>query len=171
MRTQAMTPPATLHFLCGKAGAGKSTLARQLAAEHQALLLSEDVWLARLFGPEMKTFEDYRVYAQRAKAVTGPLVVDLLKAGQNVVLDHPANTRAARDWFRSLFEQAGAAHLLHYVDVPDATCLQRIGQRNVERPEGSHHLTPADFAYISSFFEAPAAEEGFVLQRHAARQG
>lgn len=162
-----MPSPATLHFLCGKAGAGKSTLARQLAAQHGAILLSEDIWLSRLFGDRMQTFDDYRVYAQRAKTVSGPLVVDLLKAGQNVVLDYPANTRAARAWFRSLFEEARAAHVLHYVDVPDATCLQQIGQRNAERPEGSHQLSEADFAYISSFFEAPDVGEGFTLEHHS----
>lgn len=157
-----------LHFLCGKAGAGKSTLASALTQAHHAIQISEDIWLARLFGDEMKTFDDYRVYSQRAKTVIGPLVIDLLTAGQNVVLDFPANTRASRAWFRSLYEAAGTDHVLHYIDVPDQVCLQRIDRRNVERPEGSHHLTAEDFAYISSFFEAPEEAEGFHVQIHAA---
>lgn len=45
-----MTTTATLHFFCGKAGAGKSTLARELATTRRAILLCEDVWLARLFA-------------------------------------------------------------------------------------------------------------------------
>ena len=49
---------ATLHFFCGKAGAGKSTIARELAAAEGAILLCEDVWLARLHGQEMKTFDE-----------------------------------------------------------------------------------------------------------------
>jgi len=161
-----MSTHACLHFLCGKAGAGKSTLAKAIAAKHQAILVCEDVWLARLFGDRMKTFEDYKSYAQRVKAVVGPLVVDLLNARQNVVLDFPANTRASRVWFRSLYEAAKAAHLLHYVDVPDQTCLQRIDRRNVERPEGSHHLTQEDFFHISSYFEAPEKGEGFEIEVH-----
>jgi predicted kinase len=165
--SNAMPNPACLHFLCGKAGAGKSTLATALAMEQRAILVSEDVWLSRLFGDRMKTFEDYKVFAQRLKTVVGPLVIDLLRAGQDVVLDFPANTRALRAWFHSLHTAAGAAHLLHHLDVPDRTCLQRIGQRNVERPEGSHHLTEADFAHISSFFEAPQEAEGFRVQVHA----
>ena len=162
-----MPTPASLHFLCGKAGAGKSTLAKALAATHRAILISEDVWLSRLFGDQMKTFEDYRTYAQRAKSVVGPLVIDLLCAGQSVVLDYPANTRTSRAWFRSLFEAAPATHVLHFVDVHDQTCLQRIDKRNTERPEGSHHLTEADFTYISSFFEAPDSTEGFTVEVHA----
>ena len=162
------SPPATLHFLCGKAGAGKSTLASRIAAEARALLISEDVWLARLFGDQMRTFEDYRRFAPRLKEVVGPLVVDLLRSGKAVVLDFPANTRATRAWFRSLVDQAGSAHVLHFVDVPDAVCLRQIGVRNAERPEGSHALSEADFAYISSFFEAPAEDEGFCVRIHGA---
>jgi predicted kinase len=163
-----MATDACLHFLCGKAGAGKSTLATALSTAHHAILLSEDIWLARLFGDRMKTFDDYKLYAQRARTVVGPLVIDLLRAGQNVVLDFPANTRTSRVWFRSLFEAADAAHVLHYVDAPDRTCLQRIDKRNIERPEGSHHLTEEDFVHVASFFEAPDAAEGFRIEIHAA---
>ena len=161
-----MTSVPTLHFMCGKAGSGKSTLADRLAAEHGAILLCEDVWLTRLFGAEMRSFDDYRVYSQRLRTVVASLVRDLLAAGQSVVLDFPANTPAARDWFRSIFEGAGAAHVLHFVDTPEARCLQRIAMRNDQRPEGSHQLTEADFEHITSFFRAPEPAEGFHVVTH-----
>jgi len=47
------------------------------------------------------------------------------------------------------------------VNTSNQTCLRRIGERNTERPEGSHHLTEDDFLQISSFFEAPAQAESF----------
>lgn len=162
-----MSNKACLHLLCGKAGAGKSTLSKQLAAKHSAILISEDIWLARLFSDQMKTFDDYLKFSQRGRSVVGPLVVDLLAAGQNVVLDFPANTRASRAWFRSLYESAGAGNVLHFLDVPDAVCLAQIDRRNIERPEGSHHITPEVFAHVSSFFEAPEASEGFQIELHA----
>lgn len=156
----------TLHFFCGKAGAGKSTLAARLARAENAILLSEDIWLQRLFGEEMKSFDDYLRTSRKLRSAMAPLVVDLLAAGQPVVLDFQANTRAGRAWFRSLFEQAQARHLLHFVDTPDALCLQQIAKRNLERPEGSHQLSEADFLYVSSFFEAPEATEGFDIEIH-----
>jgi predicted kinase len=164
--TSPVAPRSHLHFFCGKAGAGKSTLARAIAEAEGAVLVSEDVWLARLFGDRMHTFDDYRAFSQRLKTVVGPLVIDLLRAGCGVVLDYPANTRAGRDWMRTLIEQSGAAHTLHFVDQADATCLERIARRNVERPEGSHVLTPELFAAISSHFEAPGEDEGFEVRRH-----
>jgi predicted kinase len=163
-----MTDKPTLHFFCGKAGAGKTTLAARLSVEHRAVLLSEDIWLARLFGDEMKTFDDYIRLSRRLRLAVGPLCVDLLRSGQSLVLDFQANTKAGRGWFRSVFEQAGAAHVLHFVDTPNELCLARIARRNLERPEGSHHLTKADFDHVTSYFQPPTPDEGFNVEVHAA---
>jgi predicted kinase len=163
------TTAATLHFFCGKAGAGKSTRAQALAQGIGAVLISEDVWLMRLYGEEMNDFEDYKRFSKRLRTVVGPLASDLLRAGHDVVLDYPANTRATRGWLRTVFEAAGAAHVLHVLDSSDATCLERIAQRNVERPEGSHHLTPEQFAAISAYFEEPGDDEGFHIARESRR--
>lgn len=161
-----MTP--TLHAFCGKAGAGKSTLAARLAQQHHAVLISEDIWLLRLFGDQMTTFDDYLRVSVRLRTVVGPLAVDLLRAGQPVVLDFQANTRALRGWFRSVFEAAPAAHVLHCLEASDALCLARIARRNVERPEGSHVISEAVFHHVTSLFEPPGADEGFNLERHDA---
>jgi predicted kinase len=157
---------STLHLFCGKAGAGKSTLARQLALEHGALLLSEDIWMARLYGDQMHVFDDYVRLSARLEAAIGPLCVDLLRVGQPVVLDFQANTRRRRDWVRSLFERAGAAHVLHFVDTPDERCLAQIAQRNLALPEGAHVLSVETFHHVSSFFQPPEAAEGFNVRRH-----
>ena len=42
-----MSPAPTLHFFCGKAGAGKSTVASRLAQDHGAILISEDICMLR----------------------------------------------------------------------------------------------------------------------------
>jgi predicted kinase len=39
---------ATLHFVAGRAGAGKTTLAREIAKLTPAILICEDEWLAGL---------------------------------------------------------------------------------------------------------------------------
>jgi len=161
-----MTTRPTLHFFRGKAGAGKSTVASRLAKEAGAVLISEDIWLLRLFGDQMKSFDDYLRVSKKLKTVVGPLTVDLLRAGQSVVLDFQANTRTGRSWFRSVFEQADADHLLHFINTSDATCLERIARRNVERPEGSHHLTEEDFFSISSYFQEPDESEEFKVKRY-----
>ncbi len=159
-----METTATLHFFCGKAGAGKTTVAVGLTQHHRSIMLSEDVWLLALYGDEMRTFDDYVRFSKRLKAVVGPLVVDLLRSGQSVVLDFQANTKAGRRWFRSLFEQVSANHVLHFLDTSDKVCLERISERNLERPPGSHHLSEDDFTHISSFFQPPEEAEGFNVK-------
>jgi len=72
--------------------------------------------------------------------------------------------KVGRGWFRSVFEGARAAHILHFAQTPDRVCLERIAKRNAERPEGSHHLTEEDFTYATSFFEAPEEAEGFNVK-------
>jgi len=158
------TTPA-LHFMCGKAGAGKSTLAQALAIEHNAILICEDVWMARLFPDELVSFDDYVKCSRRIKRVVGPLVIDLL-GQQSVVLDFPANTIDTRSWFRSIFEGAVVPHTLHYVDSPDHLCLAQIARRNVERPEGSHVVSAEMFHYITSLFQPPTSVEGFNVRTH-----
>ena len=155
----------TLYLLCGKIGAGKSTLARQLAARPATVLISEDHWNATLFPDELKSIDDYRRYSARVRAVLGPHVVALLKAGLSVVLDFQANTQAVRRWMRTLIDDSGAAHELHFLDIPDEICLQRLRARNAA---GAHpyQATDADFALFTRYFVPPAPEEGFTIVVH-----
>lgn len=148
-----------LHLLCGKIASGKSTLAATLTHAHQAIRLSEDHWLASLYAGEMNSVADYVRNAGRIRAVLGPLVVDLLKAGNNVVLDFPANTVANRQWLASLAIEAGVEHQLHYLAVDDATCLARLQARNAA---GEHDFaaTEAQFELITRHFQAPHEQEG-----------
>ena len=93
----------SLTFFCGKMGAGKSTLARQLAAEQGAVLLSEDDWLAALYPNQILTLADYVECSARLKGPVKTLVQSMLLAGTDVVMDFPANTRAQRAWLREVF--------------------------------------------------------------------
>ena|SRR5271165_2640357 len=64
---------ATLHFICGKAASGKTTLARELAARHAAVMFGEDEWLT-LLDAEINSLADHVRHSKRLKAVLAPLV-------------------------------------------------------------------------------------------------
>lgn len=164
-----MTPPLprpVLHMVCGKIGAGKSTLMRQLAEAPATVLISEDAWLAALYPGEIHELPDYVRCTGRLKQAMADHVAGLLRAGVSVVLDFPANTVASRRWMRGIVEAAGAAHRLHFLDVPDEVCRQRLRARNAS---GTHPFETTDeqFELISSHFAAPSPEEGFDVERHA----
>lgn len=157
---------ATLYFLCGKMAAGKSTHAKALAAAHQALLFVQDEWLEALYPGEILTLKDFVRCSTRLRAALAPHLHALLVRGASVVLDFPGNTVSQRAWFRQLFEAAGAAHELHYIEAPDALCKQQLRQRSAHLPPGSPWTTEAEFDAVTAYFEAPMAEEGFHVIRH-----
>ncbi len=155
----------TLHLLCGKIASGKSTLAKTLAVKHDAFLFSEDHWLATLYPGEVSSISDYLARSQRMRGVLGPLVINLLQSGVNVVMDFPANTLANREWLLGLAQTAEVPHCLHYLELDDSTCRARLHARNAQ---GEHDFaaTDAEFDLIPRHFCAPSESEGLVIERH-----
>ena len=161
---------ATLYCIYGTIAAGKTTLARKLAAQHGAVLLCEDEWLVRLEA-EIAGFEDFRKHARRLRAAIGPHVIELLRLGVSVVLDFAANTVNDRAWVRSLFEAGNAAHELHVIEAPDDVCRARLRVRNETKPEGLYFgFVPEEtFEPVTRLLMPPAEAEGFNVIRHDAR--
>ena len=156
---------STLYLLCGKIAAGKSTLARRLAARPATLLITEDHWTSNLFSDDLRTIDDYARYSARLRAAMGPHVVDILRQGLSIVLDFPANTVSNRNWMRSLIARANVAHELHLLDVPDTICKQRLRERNA----GAQHpfqVSEADYDLFTSYFVPPGPNEGFNVVVH-----
>ncbi len=153
---------ATLHFIYGLPGAGKTRLGRALAEHHRGVFLCEDEWLLSL-GGTITTVAEYRAASQRVRAVMGPLATRMLEVGVPVVLDFAANTVRDRAWVRGLVEAAGAEHVLHVLDVPVDECRRRLHQRNAEQPPGLYfgHVADELFDAIVPHIVPPAPEEGF----------
>ncbi|PSL19335.1 AAA family ATPase [Shimia abyssi] len=155
----------TLHLVCGKIAAGKSTLTKQLGQAPETIVISEDAWLSALYGDQMKTLRDYVLYAAKLRGIMGPHVVSLLTRGLSVVLDFQANTVQARTWMRDLLNQTNADHILHYLDTPDGVCIARMHARN---SSGEHPftVTEAEFHQVNKYFAPPTPQEGFMVKRH-----
>lgn len=155
---------ATLHFIYGPPGAGKTSLALELADRHSALAVIEDEWLLRL-NPPITNIDEFIAADARARSVIGPLATRLLSLGVNVVFDFAANTVKHRAWTRSIFEAAGANHVLHVLDVPLEECKRRVRERNRTRPAGLYYGDVAEELVdaVSARIVPPSAAEGFTL--------
>ncbi|MFC5500181.1 AAA family ATPase [Caenimonas terrae] len=160
-----IAPAATLHSVCGKIAAGKSRLVQALAAQPATIGISEDDWLSRLYPGEILELADYQRCAALLRQAMGPHVQALLRAAVSVVLDFPANTLATRAWARSLADDAAAAHVVHWLDVPDSVCKERLRLRNAS---GLHPFRTSEAQYdeITRHFVAPGRDEGLRIVRH-----
>jgi len=153
-------------FFCGKMAAGKSTLARDLAARERAVLLVQDEFLDRLYPGEIVDIPDFVKYSARLRSALEPHVCALLAKGISVVLDFPGNTKAQRAWFRAIFEHANAGHELHFIDASDALCKRQLDERSQHLPHGAPWTTAAEFDAITAYFQPPSEDEGFNVVHH-----
>jgi len=158
-------PSPTLYLFCGKIASGKSTAAKQVALSQKAILLSEDHWLASLYPGEVNSLETFQERTARIESLLGPHLTEILKSGTSVALDFHANTKKRRTWMRQIAENAGAKALLHFLDVPDDTCKQRLRDRNAS---GIHEYEASDaqFDQFSRYFETPEEAEGLTIKHH-----
>jgi predicted kinase len=162
-----MSNPAKLMFLCGKMAAGKSTLAKDLAAHGEAILLVQDELLECLFPGEITDVPGFLDRSSRLRRAIASHICALLSKGVSVVLDFPGNTTAQRAWFREMFERAHVEHELHFIDASDELCKRQLKDRTKHLPPGAPWTTDAEFDAITLYFQPPSDDEAFNVVRHA----
>lgn len=146
-----------LRLMCGLAGSGKSTYAKQLEA-HGWLRFSIDVEAWDL-GYREVPFPDG--VAEQIRARQRGQIAEALRAGRDVVVDYSFWDRAQRDEYRALGAGCGTTVEVVFLDVPELEVRRRLAERR--------HAHADDFAisedllagYLAGF-EAPGPDEGDV---------
>ena len=148
---------ATAHLIHGYIGAGKTTLAKRLEAEHRAVRFTPDEWMARLFGedPPAATFRER--LADVLQLMEG-VWLRCLSLEVDVVLDYGFWRRAERDLVRSLARERGARTVLYSVKCPEEEARSRVELRNVS-DQRSLYIAPATFEGLRAGFEPLDADE------------
>jgi predicted kinase len=145
---------ARLILTCGLPGSGKTTLARHLAADRNALRLTQDEWLWALgsspWDPTTREKVDHELWH---------LAQDVLRLGLSVVLDFGLWAQAERNEMRAVARRLGVGVELHYLDVPVDELWRRIAARNSEPPWDSKPIHRAHLDQWASTFQAPDAAE------------
>ena len=143
-----------LFLLVGLPAAGKTTRARQLSVEHNALRLTPDEWMIPLFGePEADGKRD---------VLEGRLLwlaLEALGLGTNVVLDFGCWSRDERSAIRRLAESVGASYHLVYMPVDPDTQAARIAHRQATTPHETFPIDKADLVRWRALFEEPDDSE------------
>jgi predicted kinase len=152
-----------IHLLFGPLGAGKSTLALQLADQQRGVRLSIDDWMLELYGPDRPQTMDLSwvvARVQRCERRIWAVTTDLVQRGGTAVLDLGCLQAADRARFAAQARALGLPLQPHYVTAPRAIRRQRVLQRNQERGATfAFEVTPGMFDFMESRFEPPSADE------------
>jgi len=143
-----------LILICGLPGAGKTTLARRLAAEAPAVRLCPDEWMTPL-GFDL--FDE--AARERVEALQWQVAQELLRVGQSVILESGFWARSERDEKRLAARALGVKAELRYLDVSLDELWRRIEARNAEPAWRSRPITRQELEQWAPSFQPPDPEE------------
>ena len=148
-------------LICGKIGSGKTTYAKKLAEQLNAVNISQDELMLSLFGPEIyyNEPEKYRKYCSKVEDYVKLKAGEVAKAGAIAICENGFWSRSERDTLYKFYLDMGVKCELHYVDTPEEQRLLNIRCRNEEIRQGKSHFYLTDDKDIYHYFEIPTDSE------------
>jgi predicted kinase len=143
-----------LVVITGLPGSGKTTLATRLAETMPAVRLCPDDWMMAS-GIDLWDRES-RDRIERFQLI---LALDLLRAGEHVVIEWGVWTRGERDALRDAARAIGASVELRHLSAPVDELWQRIEDRDREGRWGARSIERDELEEWAATYEAPNAEE------------
>ena len=137
---------------------GKTTYAKQLAENENALLLTPDIWQLRLFGQDFPgKYHDERHTA--IEHIMWDVAQRVLSLGTSVILDYGFWGKCERDDFRQRAKDLNVGFRIHFMDIPKEELLARLDERNKQDGIESFHIPPVYLEEWYELFEPPTQEE------------
>lgn len=149
-------------MMCGVSGAGKTFVARELEAQG-FVRLSADAYVWQAYGEgyaRMSQSEQHVIYMRALGNIIGR-VPELLRQGKRVVIDASMCKRARRDEVADMCRQAGAQHVIAYLDSSRDTLVERLKARGGTGPD-DQFVSEEELDRFLAHFEVPEADERFI---------
>ena len=134
-----------IYLLCGKAGSGKTTLARKLACP----MLSCDELVIRLFGHYLG--DKHSEITQKCTTYLLDMAASMHEKGCDVALDFGFWTKKSREETRRFFKMRGIPCVLWYLCPREEVRCMRLEKRNEDIRNG---IIQDSFTIDSEFRES-----------------
>ncbi|MBE5773529.1 MAG: ATP-binding protein [Clostridiales bacterium] len=149
-----------VHLVCGKICSGKSTFARCLAREKNAVILSCDDLSLSLFSEGLG--ENHDGMMRRVQAYLHERAVDIARTGTEVILEWGFWTRIDRKNAEEYYAARNISVVWHYMDISGEALRAAIEKRNarvLSGEEKSYFVDAGLFEKMDSAFETPDEKE------------
>ncbi|WP_315092958.1 ATP-binding protein [uncultured Cellulomonas sp.] len=149
-----MTTRPTLFLTVGLPGTGKTTEARRIEVERNALRLTKDEWVKALYGPANPS--------SATDVIEGRLIaiaVRALEVGVDVVIDFGLWSRDERSALRQAAAGVGARVEMRYLALTPQEQRSRLDRRRAEEPHTTWDMSDEELATWAAAFEVPTAGE------------
>lgn len=146
-------------LMCGPAGAGKSTIAKEL--EHKGMIIlsfdresfKRNIVKHPLPDNELKNIKKY----------LDAKLLSLIEQNKNIVLDYSFWSRDMRLEYISLLNSKGVDPVIYYVKTPKEITMKRMNER-----KGTHEndimLTEEMSSLFFDQFQPPTDDEGEIIE-------
>lgn len=144
----------TLFLTVGLPCTGKTTAARRIEVEHDALRLTKDEWVKALYGHENPR--------SASDVIEGRLIeigLRALELGTDVVIDFGLWSRDERSALRQAAADRGARVEMRYCDVTPAEQRRRLDRRQVDAPHTTWPMSDDELARWAADFDIPTPGE------------
>jgi predicted kinase len=144
----------TLFLTVGLPGTGKTTAARRIEDEHDALRLTKDEWVKALYGQDNP--------ASASDVIEGRLIrigMRTLALGVSVVIDFGLWSRDERSALRQAAADLGAAVVIRYFELTPAERRRRLDRRLTEAPHESWPMSDQELTEWAARFDVPTPGE------------
>jgi predicted kinase len=144
----------TLFLTVGLPATGKTTAARRLEVDHQALRLTKDEWMKALYGEHNP--------ASASDVIEGRLIeigLRTLELGSNVVIDFGLWGRDERSALRQAAADRGARVEMCYFEVSPGEQRRRLDQRQTDAPHTTWPISDVELVGWADIMQFPTPGE------------
>jgi predicted kinase len=148
-------------LICGKIGSGKTTYAKRIEKQLNAVIITQDELMYGLFGTELykNDHEKYDKYCSFVEEYVKRKAGEIAKAGAVVICENGYWSYSERDGLRKFYADMGVSCELHYIDTTEEQRAKNIKKRNDAVLRKKCNETFMQEEDIHHYFEIPDNDE------------